>query len=507
MGGLIGFHSTGDVGMMFLGVQGTTMQTLADKVMSPAGRDIVDLEIGKISKFDLKNFDLSKSAPGNTIVNSFSSASVSGIYTVGGLVGLNEGLIELSYATGDVTLEYGASGFAPNAVVLGNTALTFAGGFVGENNSLIIGCYSTGNVTGGDMLGGFAGRNDSLIILNFASGNVTGDNELGGFVGVNNGGAGYGYARGSVSGVDGLGGFAGTNNESIAEVYSTGSVTGTGANIGGLIGGSYTDNVEDYLFNSFWDNETSGQSVGCGNIDCSSRVYGRSTNAMKLKPTFTTEISEPWGFDDDFFLGEGWGLKSSENDGYPYLLIFDIDKDGVLDSTENSGPNFGDANNDGTFDSRQMNVTSFINIQNNSPEVLEVSNMCIITNIDTQAESGLSLQDAGFNYPAGLTNFTVDCGAENFGYTADITLYFYDLEPTGLVLRKYNSNTSGYSTIIPSSLTQVTIGVKNATKVIYQVTEGGPLDMDGTVNGIIVDPVGLATNVVGVPKTGLGGGL
>jgi hypothetical protein len=39
----------------------------------------------------------------------------------------------------------------------------------------------------------------------------------------------------------------------------------------------------------------------------------------------------------------------------------------------------------------------------------------------------------------------------------------------------------------------------------YQATDGGELDTNTTLNGVIVTPVGLAQNVVGAPNTGLGG--
>lgn len=42
-----------------------------------------------------------------------------------------------------------------------------------------------------------------------------------------------------------------------------------------------------------------------------------------------------------------------------------------------------------------------------------------------------------------------------------------------------------------------------AVAVEYKITDGGVFDQDGTVNGNIQDPVGIANQVVGVPNTGL----
>jgi len=48
------------------------------------------------------------------------------------------------------------------------------------------------------------------------------------------------------------------------------------------------------------------------------------------------------------------------------------------------------------------------------------------------------------------------------------------------------------------------VGGQPVLKVVYSVTDGGPLDEDGTANGVIVDPVGLAQDAVGPPNTGVG---
>jgi hypothetical protein len=496
VGGLVGYHDGNINDIFFLGAQGNAMHTLSTISKLSTGNALVTQGKEILANIKSGNLKLPKTGPGNTIIASNSTAAVSGQDSVGGLVGSNSGLIELGSATGNVTLQ----GVENNS----------GGGFVGNNSGLILGASATGNITsaGGFYLGGFSGWNDGLILMSYATGNVSGASNVGGFSGWNDGVIGIGYARGSVTGTHDLGGFAGRSEGQIVQVYSTGTVLGTGANLGGLVG-YFTDNTEnlfsDNSISSFWDNQTSGQSVGCGNMDCASVIFGRSSAAMKHQTTYTTELGpNTWDFDNTF---GGWNINPQSNDGYPFLRVFDLDNDGSMDSVENSGPNQGDANNDGLQDSQQANVSSFINNQNNEPEVLQVPESCTITSVSTQAESGLLLQDAGFNYPAGLTNFTINCGENSHGATDNITLYFYGLDPAGLTLRKYNTTNSSYATITPVSLEQVTIGGRQAAKVVYQVTDGGPLDQDGIANGIIVDPVGLGSNVVLIPNTGLGGGL
>ncbi|MGH8888688.1 MAG: choice-of-anchor U domain-containing protein, partial [Acidothermaceae bacterium] len=49
-----------------------------------------------------------------------------------------------------------------------------------------------------------------------------------------------------------------------------------------------------------------------------------------------------------------------------------------------------------------------------------------------------------------------------------------------------------FATVDNAEITRTTIGGKAVAIARYPVVDGGPLDSDGTVNGIIVDPVGLA---------------
>ena len=72
------------------------------------------------------------------------------------------------------------------------------------------------------------------------------------------------------------------------------------------------------------------------------------------------------------------------------------------------------------------------------------------------------------------------------------------------MLRKFHPGQNAYFGINDATISKVTIGGKTVTKVVYQVKDGGPLDIDGLVNGVIVDPAGLARSVVGAPNTGFG---
>lgn len=188
---------------------------------------------------------------------------------------------------------------------------------------------------------------------------------------------------------------------------------------------------------------------------------------------------------------------------FSYTNQTDTDGDGADNTVENAGPNGGDANNDGTQDSTQDNVTSFVNQVTGKYAALEVSNTCTVINSTVAAESSNTAKDAGFDYPAGLMRFTLNC--DTAGQSAQINQYFYEFTNSNYVARKYNSVNHSYQAISGAVLSQETIDSMTVTKVVYQVTDGGSLDEDGVANSTIIDPAGVAGVVVGAPNTGLGG--
>ena len=100
-------------------------------------------------------------------------------------------------------------------------------------------------------------------------------------------------------------------------------------------------------------------------------------------------------------------------------------------------------------------------------------------------------------------NFTLACTTP--GTTATVHQYFFGVSPTGLIARKYDPRTHGYTNLPGATLASVTIGGQQALEITYQLTDGSALDADGLTNGTIVDPSGPAVLGVSVPNTGLGG--
>lgn len=397
-------------------------------------------------------------ANGVRINNSYTDGVVEGANQVGGLIGYDwYSTISKSYATGEV------------AAVLDN-----AGGLVG---------YS---------------RPDSIIEYSFATADVTANYRAGGLVGNHFGTIRNSYARGSVTThEDEVGSLVGVCEGDIAFSYGTGQVTGI-YYTGGLAGSAYECDSNS----SFWDADTSTQA--------SSPVgTAKTTVEMKTKATFTdTENSD--GLDEAWNFSSIWGMDPSINDGYPCLtwqancMGDDEDGDGVPTVVELAAPNDGDANNDGIPDYRQSNVASFVNPVTNSYAVVVLHSACAISMVTSESEASQTAKDSGFNYPRGLVRFTADCGTS--GFTTTVRLL--DFGANGdFVVRKHNPDTAAYFTIDSAVMQQVVIGGQQALETTYQITDGGILDIDGLKNGVIVDPVGLAVGVVGVPNTGLGGRL
>lgn len=97
----------------------------------------------------------------------------------------------------------------------------------------------------------------------------------------------------------------------------------------------------------------------------------------------------------------------------------------------------------------------------------------------------------GFSFPDGLVQFTLR--GVNPGETATVTVTFPSGVPKGSKIYRVDGN----------GFREWTGAVVNGNKVTMHLTDGGPEDADGTLNGEIVDPIGLAvpTNAV-MPQDG-----
>lgn len=172
----------------------------------------------------------------------------------------------------------------------------------------------------------------------------------------------------------------------------------------------------------------------------------------------------------------------------------DFDADGIADAVEDGAPNNGDGNNDGTPDRLQPTISSYV-----AAEVRGVSTYATLMTegcsengtVSSLRADSLQKRDNGYEYPYGLTDFTLYCSR---GDTVDVTMYIHaDTDPQRYLPRKFNAAMNQFTDIPASVLTSEVVGNSTTLKLAYSVKDGGDLDDDGEENGVIVDPVGLAT--------------
>ncbi|WP_044412883.1 two-partner secretion domain-containing protein, partial [Thiomicrospira microaerophila] len=203
---------------------------------------------------------------GGNIDNAFSSATVKGRDSVGGLIGRN--LINVMGVTSSLTIS--------NTFFTGSVeGRTNVGGLIGENSM-------SANV----MMMGNANANLS-IEDSYATGKVKGQDDVGGLIGKNSISASGGTAKSTLT---------------ITNTYSTASVEGA-TNTGGLIGSNTvtrTNNGQATITttDSFWDTQTSGLAGaddGVGNQNATtSGVQGKTTSEMQ---SVITAVYDKWDFD------------------------------------------------------------------------------------------------------------------------------------------------------------------------------------------------------------------
>ena len=283
----------------------------------------------------------------------------------------------------------------------------------------------------------------------------------------------------------------GTYNTTITDSFYAGTLSGGSGT--GIIVGIYEDFEEEFsslVFDNVWYDAHKVESYDCvSNLsvdECNAANADGSQPNYFFNNTTNAPIDE-WNFETL------WKTQAGTPPVFKPFVGNDGDQDGANDYIEDRAPNEGDGNNDGTVDSEQSNVASFVNPEIDEYITLVVDEECSVTGVSVQKAADATQQDSEYNYESGLVNFSTDCGEE--GYTTDVTLYHFGLQKQGLTVRKYNPNTETYFTISNASLTDQVIDGQNVAVVSYQITDGGDLDMDDEVNAAIVDPVGLGSTL------------
>ncbi|WP_346882782.1 glycine-rich domain-containing protein, partial [uncultured Algibacter sp.] len=196
-------------------------------------------------------------------------------------------------------------------------------------------------------------------------------------------------------------------------------------------------------------------------------------------------------------LGQGIGAS---RDGLDTVACVVDDMDNVDSSIEDGAPN-GDGNGDGTPDSEQPNVASIPDGSGAGSYVtIEVSGLCNqITRMVIEQEADQTSIDSLFDYPLGLVDFTLQCGAP--GETAVVKYYWYGLTALEEIdaYRKFGPTIFGASVF---DYTSSIVGRTEAIEIVngqsvytttYILTDNA-LGDESTVGAEIVDPTGPATS-------------
>jgi hypothetical protein len=219
---------------------------------------------------------------------------------IGGLAGVNDGIISNCHVEG---------------VVSGNNGI---GGLVGVNPfGTISYCSAKGSVSGNDNSGGLTAWNDGIILYSYADCNVSGRNDIaGGLVGANWSGGTISncYSTGAVDGNLSVGGLIGSIGlGTISNCYTTALVNGN-KYVGGLAG----ESVATTFAGCFWNKDINPDLNGIGDA-ADPNVIGKSTAEMKKQ---------------SIFADAGWDMVNiwdiGENQTYPFLRTHppsDINKD------------------------------------------------------------------------------------------------------------------------------------------------------------------------------------
>lgn len=391
-------------------------------------------------------------------------------------------VLEESYATGNVvsTSSYGVGGLIGYSYISNDNGDDLPSASLTLRNT-----YAQGDVdaTNGTGAGGLIGYMDAYnsgsgseaainIDKSYASGHVSADSDAGGLIGY----------------VDQLSNE--NENLSISDSFAAGLVEAREGAAYAIIGSdSYLGGDGNlYLDNVYFDETATNQSYpDYSELGDWSPVNNDGDDPDYFKNNSTNSPLDTWDFED---------VWVANSDTFPTFRAVsgssDADTDGISDDQEDSVLNEGDGNDDGTPDSGQPNVASFLNSIDGKYVTVVADEDCALSAVSADTEASKSAQDADYVYQYGLVSFTAVCAEQN-GFTANFQVFFHGVEKQGLVLRKYNSTTNQYSGIEGSALNEWEFQGQVTTVAEYSVTDGSSLDSDGEANGTIVDPVGLGS--------------
>jgi len=278
---------------------------------------------------------------------------------LGGLVGNNGGVIELSSAEADVRLigDGSAGGTSGGDGTPPDPPPSDIGGFSGFNLGVINRSRSTGDVKADGQVGGFVGWNGGRIAESYATGDVDGDTRVGGFVSRNEGIVYHkkgrsssemrrilsnrgviqsSYATGNVTGSSDVGAFVSLNvGSTVKRSYATGKVTGSET-----AGFAYrSEKSGGTVAESYWDVNATCQSFSDG---------GTGLMTSEMTGDNASENMEGFNFTDT------WRMTS----GYPDLRWQEGGSDGEREDVECGTERDDSGDSDGSNEDGENNTSN-----------------------------------------------------------------------------------------------------------------------------------------------------
>lgn len=249
------------------------------------------------------------------------NAKITGNGSIGGVSGHNSGTIKDSNTDGVFTIDRDPVSVREDL-----------GGITGLNDGIISKTYSKADISGDQSVGGITGTNmgsssrfnsedNGLVEKSYHIGDVDGQGRIAGIAGSNFGDIKNVYSIGSYNGTYEIAGIAGYNNNNISNAYAVGSVMGEKRS-GGVVGSQkYIGGNSKGTVNVFYDKNkaTDVEPIGAvreSSTNKSYQVEGLTTSDMKgdnYNPVF-----EEYIINSNYFQGV--------NEDYPVLSSLDKDK-------------------------------------------------------------------------------------------------------------------------------------------------------------------------------------
>lgn len=207
------------------------------------------------------------------------------------------------------------------------------------------------------------------------------------------------------------------------------------------------------------------------------------TAGATMDPVLVTNTASVIG---DYHNTRALRINQADASDYAETTIAGDDGDSVTPVVENNAPNNGDGNGDGVEDYRQSNVTSLPDYTGSNYVTMDAHGQSVnLTNFNTSSPQAAGAP-VDLNMPYGVFSFTI----ENVAAGATINMNIVMPRNTSITgYYKKNRLTGEWEDVAVSvdhsqSLPDGTL----VTIVTIQITDGGPYDNDGLVNGEIDDP-------------------